>query len=65
MSWTEDALAQQKGHVGCMVHLSIGKSIRLKKGSLNFNLMITNLLNNQKLVTGGYEQKSRPGYTRS
>ena len=36
-----------------MVDMSIGKSIRLKKGSLNFNLMITNLFNNQKMVTGG------------
>lgn len=46
-----------------MVDLSIGKSVRLKKGSLNFNLMITNLLNNQTIVTGGYEQNSRSSYT--
>ncbi len=46
-----------------MVDLSIGKSVRLKKGSLNFNLMITNLLNNQTMVTGGYEQNSRSSYT--
>jgi hypothetical protein len=52
MSWTEDAVAQEKGHGGWMVDLSIGKSVRLKKGSLNFNLMITNLLNNQTIVTG-------------
>ena len=35
----------------------------LKKGSLNFNLMITTLLNNQTIVTGGYEQNSRSSYT--
>jgi hypothetical protein len=63
MSWTEDAVAQEKGHGGWMVDLSIGKSVRLKKGSLNFNLMITNLLNNQTIVTGGYEQNSRSSYT--
>ena len=62
-SWLPEAVAQAKGHGGWMVDMSIGKSIRLKKGSLNFNLMITNLLNNQKLVTGGYEQNSRSGYT--
>lgn len=53
---------QAKGHGGWMVDGSIGKSLRLKKGSLNFNLMVTNILNNQKIVTGGYEQ-SRSDYT--
>ena len=62
-SWLPEAVAQAKGHGGWMVDMSIGKSIRLKKGSLNFNLMITNLFNNQKMVTGGYEQNSRSGYT--
>ena len=62
-SFLPEAVAQAKGHGGWMVDMSIGKSVRLKKGSLNFNLMITNLLNNQKLVTGGYEQNSRSGYT--
>ena len=47
---------QAKGHGGWMVDGSIGKSVRLKHGSLNFNLMITNILNNQKIVSGGYEQ---------
>jgi hypothetical protein len=32
--------------------------------SMSINLMITNLLNNQKIVTGGYEQ-SRSSYTAS
>lgn len=47
---------QQKGHGGFMLDGSIGKSIYLKKGMLSINLMVTNILNNQKIVTGGYEQ---------
>ena len=62
-SFLPEAVAQAKGHGGWMVDLSIRKSVRLKKGSLNFNLMVTNLLNNQTIVTGGYEQNSRSGYT--
>ena len=53
---------QAKGHGGWMMDGSIGKSVRLRKGSLNFNLMVTNILNNRHLVTGGYEQ-SRSDYT--
>jgi len=53
---------QAKGHGGWMVDGNIGKTIRLKKGSLNFNLMVSNILNNQSIVTGGYEQ-SRSDYT--
>lgn len=45
-----------------MLDGSIGKSIRLKKGTLSFNLMVTNILNNQNIVTGGYEQ-SRSDYS--
>ena len=45
-----------------MLDGTIGKSIRLKKGSLSINLMVTNILNNQKIVTGGYEQ-SRSDYS--
>ena len=41
---------------------SIGKTVRLKTGQLSFNLMVTNILNNQHIVTGGYEQ-SRSDYT--
>lgn len=52
---------QAKGKGGFMLDGSIGKSIRLKKGQLNLNLMITYLLNNQRIVTGGYEQ-SRSDY---
>ena len=53
---------QEKSKGGFMLDLSIGKSIRLKKGSLSINLSITNLLNNQSMVTGGYEQ-SRSNYS--
>jgi hypothetical protein len=47
---------QDKGHGGWMCDASIGRSIYLKHGSLSINLMVTNILNNQKIVTGGYEQ---------
>ena len=61
----ESALAQQKGHGGFMLDASIGRSLRLKHGrSMSINLSVTNLLNNQKIVTGGYEQ-SRSDYTAS
>ena len=50
------ALEQTKGKGGFMLDLSIGKSIRLKTGSLSINLSLSNLLNNTKIVTGGYEQ---------
>ena len=56
------AIDQAKGKGGFMLDLSIGKSIWLKKGSLSINLMITNVLNNTKLCTGGYEQ-SRSNYS--
>lgn len=59
------ALEQEKGHGGFMLDLSIGKSLWLKHGrSMSINLSITNLLNNQDIVTGGYEQ-SRSDYTSS
>ncbi len=48
---------QAKGNGGFMLDGSIGKSIWLKKGNqLNINLMVTNILNNQRMVIGGYEQ---------
>lgn len=47
---------QEMGHGGWMLDASVGRSIRLKKGSLSINLSLTNILNNQKIVTGGYEQ---------
>lgn len=61
----ESAVAQAKGHGGFMLDASIGKSIRMKNGrSMSINLSLTNLLNNQDIVTGGYEQ-SRSSYTAS
>lgn len=53
---------QDKGHGGWMMDGSIGRSIYLRHGSLSINLMVTNILNNTHLVTGGYEQ-SRSDYT--
>ena len=48
-----------------MLDASIGRSLYLSKGrSMSINLSITNLLNNQSIVTGGYEQ-SRSSYTSS
>ena len=58
------AVEQAKGKGGFMVDGSIGRSIYLNRGSLSINLMVTNILNNQNLCTGGYEQ-SRSDYTNS
>jgi hypothetical protein len=61
----QSALSQAKGHGGFMLDASIGKSLYLRHGrSMSINLMVTNLLNNQDIVTGGYEQ-SRSDYTAS
>lgn len=58
-------LDQAKGHGGFMLDGSIGKTVRVKNGGqLSFNLMVTNILNNEKIVTGGYEQ-SRSDVTSS
>ena len=54
---------QAKGKGGFMLDGSIGKSIRLKKGQLNLNLMVTNILNNRRIATGGYEQSRSSFYT--
>ena len=52
-----DSPAQNKGDGGFMLDASIGKAFRLKHGRrIGFNLMITNLLNNIKICTGGMEQ---------
>ena len=58
----QSALDQTKGKGGFMLDLNIGRSYRLKKGQLSINLMISNLLNNTSMVTGGYEQ-SRSNYS--
>lgn len=47
---------QAEGHGGFMLDASIGKSIYVGHGSLSINLMLTNILNNDNIVTGGMEQ---------
>ena len=59
-----EILEQAKGHGGWMIDASIGKNIYLKKGSLSINLSLTNILNNQNICTGGFEQ-SRSSWTES
>jgi hypothetical protein len=54
---------QAEGKGGFMLDSSIGKTLRLKQGrQLSINLSLTNILNNTKICTGGYEQ-SRSDYT--
>ncbi|MEG2665742.1 MAG: TonB-dependent receptor, partial [Bacteroidales bacterium] len=50
-------LNQEKLKGGCTLDLSIGKSFRIKRVCvLNLNVGVTNVTNNRKLITGGYEQ---------
>ena len=51
--------SQAKGKGGFMLDASIGKSYRLKTGQLSINLMLTNILNNTDIVTGGMEQNRK------
>ena len=53
---------QTKGHGGFMLDGSIGHQFRVAHHPLSVNLMLTNILNNRKMVSGGYEQ-SRSNYT--
>ena len=56
----EEDLKQAKGKGGFMLDASIGKSFRLSHGrTMSINLMLTNILNNTKIVTGGMEQNRR------
>ena len=65
---TEDAQAavralgtQEKLKGGFMLDASIGKLIYLKnRKSLNFNLSLSNILNNREMITGGYQQGRLP-----
>ena len=60
---TYDVPEQAKGKGGFMLDGSIGKTLRLPHGrQLSINLSVTNILNNTKLCTGGYEQ-GRSDYT--
>lgn len=65
LSWNNDGTAkdyssipdQAEGKGGFMLDASIGRSFYLRHGRrLGFNLMLTNILNNTKIVTGGREQ---------
>jgi hypothetical protein len=48
---------QAKGKGGFMLDASIGRSFYLSHGRrIGFNLMLTNILNNTNIVTGGREQ---------
>ena len=48
---------QAKGKGGFMLDASIGKGFYLRHGrAIRFNLMLTNILNNINIVTGGREQ---------
>ena len=52
---------QEKLNPGFMLDASLGKLIYLKnRKSLNFNLSISNILNNTKMITGGYQQARLP-----
>ena len=58
-----DVPSQFKGRGDIMVDASIGKSINLPGGKkLNINLSLNNILNNQKMITGGYEQNRGDSY---
>lgn len=52
---------QEKLKGGFLVDASVGKLIYLKnRRSLNFNLSMSNILNNTELITGGYQQARIP-----
>jgi hypothetical protein len=52
---------QEKLKGGFLLDASIGKLIYLKnRRSLNFNLSASNILNNTKMITGGYQQARLP-----
>jgi hypothetical protein len=48
--------AQQKLDGGMTLDASVGKSIRYKTYYINLNLSVSNILDNQDLKSGGYEQ---------
>ena len=55
-----DIPSQYKGKGGLMVDASIGKSISFKnKKRVDINLSLDNILNNRKMITGGYEQNRK------
>ncbi len=60
---TDAATQQAKGKGGFMLDGSIGHTFRIAHHPLNVNLMVTNITNNRKLCTGGYEQSRSTNYT--
>lgn len=54
--------AQAKGKGGFMLDASIGHQFKIAHRPLSVNLMLTNVLNNRSICTGGYEQ-SRSDYS--
>lgn len=58
----QQALAsQEKLKGGFMLNASIGKVLYLKdRKQLNFNLSVSNLLNNTNMISGGYQQARVP-----
>ena len=65
LKWNNDGTAkdystipdQAMGHGGFMLDASIGRQFYLSHGRrIGFNLMMTNILNNMSIVTGGREQ---------
>lgn len=53
---------QTKGNGGFMLDASIGHQFKIAHKPLSVNLMLTNILNNTGICTGGYEQ-SRSNYS--
>lgn len=53
---------QAKGKGGFMLDASIGHTFTVAHHPLNVNLMLTNITNNTRITTGGYEQ-SRMNYS--
>ena len=52
---------QEKLNGGFLLDMSVGKVIYLKnRKSLNFSFSASNLLNNKKMITGGYQQARLP-----
>ncbi len=54
---------QQKFNEAFVLNASIGKMLYInRKVSMNFNLQVTNLLNNRKIMTNGYQQGRMKDY---
>ena len=60
---SETLTAQAKSNGGFMLDGSIGHTFRIAHHPLNVNLTVTNITNNRKFCTGGYEQSRSTNYT--